>query len=77
MDLLGQSEALERIGLIAKYVCVEESSARERQIALLWINELVETMRHDVATKKEKPQERGLITYAAGAAFSKSSAIYF
>lgn len=59
MDLLGQSEALERIGLIAKYVCVEESSARERQIALLWINELVETMRHDVATKKENPQERG------------------
>ncbi|EOC1280141.1 hypothetical protein ACI1BE_003607 [Cronobacter turicensis] len=50
MDSLGQFENLERIELIAKYFCVEESSARERQIALLWINELVETMRHGVNT---------------------------
>ncbi|EOL8988230.1 hypothetical protein ACM92P_002766 [Cronobacter dublinensis] len=69
MDLLGQPEALERIGLIAKYVCVEESSARERQIALLWINELVETMRHDVATKKEKLQERGYYNARSGRGF--------
>ncbi|WP_235608082.1 hypothetical protein [Cronobacter sakazakii] len=59
MDLLEQSETLERIELIAKYVCVNESSARERQIALLWINEMVEAMRHDVPQKKENPQDRG------------------
>ncbi|ELY2525613.1 hypothetical protein DN588_06520 [Enterobacter cloacae] len=59
MDLLEQSETLERIELIAKYVCVSESSARERQIALLWINEMVEAIRHDVPQKKENPQNRG------------------
>lgn len=59
MDLLEQSETLERIELIAKYVCVSESSARERQIALLWINEMVEAIRHDVPQKKETPQNRG------------------
>ncbi|ELY3987606.1 hypothetical protein ACM92K_000727 [Cronobacter turicensis] len=69
MDLLGQSETLERIELIAKYVCVEESSARERQIALLWINELVETMRHDMATKKENSQERGAYNSHSGRGF--------
>lgn len=77
MDLLEQSETLERIELIAKYVCVSESSARERQIALLWINEMVGAMRHNVAHKKENPHERGRMTHAAGAAFSKSSAICF
>ncbi|ELY7487679.1 hypothetical protein SOJ85_000313 [Cronobacter turicensis] len=69
MDLLGQSETLERIELIAKYVCVEESSARERQIALLWINELVETMRHDMATQKENSQERGAYNSHSGRGF--------
>ncbi|EJY8354939.1 hypothetical protein OHJ45_004249, partial [Cronobacter sakazakii] len=60
MDLLEQSETLERIELIAKYVCVSESSARERQIALLWINEMVGAMRHhNVAHEKENPHERG------------------
>ncbi|ELY3803205.1 hypothetical protein SMX72_001751 [Cronobacter sakazakii] len=69
MDLLEQSETLERIELIAKYVCVSESSARERQIALLWINEMVGAMRHNVAPKKENPHERGSHDSRSGRGF--------
>ncbi len=47
MDILVASNALEKIKLLAKYGCTEESNLKERQIALLMIYELAEQVNED------------------------------
>lgn len=54
MDLLEEAKMLERIELLAKFVCVEQSSTQERQTALIWIGELAEQVRVSVAEKSTK-----------------------
>ncbi|WP_409311524.1 hypothetical protein [Pectobacterium sp. B1J-3] len=57
MDLLEESKVLERIELLAKFVCVDESSTEELQVALIWIGEMVEQIRGDIALRNEKTTE--------------------
>lgn len=57
MDLLDEAKALERIELLAKFVCVEESSAAQRQTALIWIGELAEQVRESVVDRSKKTTE--------------------
>lgn len=49
MDLLEQSAVLERIELLAKFACVDDSSFRDRQVALVWIGEMAEDMRKGIS----------------------------
>jgi hypothetical protein len=59
MGLLEQSTTLERIELLAKFACVDNSSSRDRQVALIWIGEMVEGVRGDIVTEISKPPIKG------------------
>lgn len=59
MDLLEHSAALERIELLAKFACFDESSSRERQVALVWIGEIAEEVRRGVIFEMSKPPAKG------------------
>lgn len=59
MDLLEESIEIERIELIAKFVCGDESNARERQVALIWIAEIAEQIRISRYTNDKKPPVSG------------------
>ncbi|MBW3475206.1 hypothetical protein EYZ02_05000 [Hafnia alvei] len=59
VDLLDESIEIERIELIAKFVCGDESNSRERQVALIWIAELAEDMRVSMLAKINKPPVGG------------------
>lgn len=62
MDLLDESIEIERIELIAKFVCGDESNSRERQVALIWIAELAEDMRVSMLAKTHNsPSNAGYI----------------
>lgn len=62
MDLLDESIEIERIELIAKFVCGDESNSRERQVALIWIAELAEDMRVGMLAKTHNsPSNAGYI----------------
>ncbi|ATI63804.1 hypothetical protein NMD70_15590 [Edwardsiella tarda] len=54
MELV-EATTLERIELIAKFVCFGRSSDREKQVALLWIAELVEDVRNNRSVDGKKP----------------------
>lgn len=61
MDL-AEATTLERIELIAKFVCLGHSSEREKQIALLLIADLAGDVRADRAAQIKKPPVGGLIS---------------
>lgn len=69
MDLLDQSAVLERIELLAKFACVDDSSSRDRQVALIWIGEMAEEIRLGVVSKMNKPPVRGGFESCGGGGF--------
>ncbi|WP_332613579.1 hypothetical protein [Enterobacter sp. 37] len=60
MDILEASAKLERIELLAKIAHVSEISAKEKTIALIWIGEIAEEMRHVVRGEIKTPQGGGV-----------------
>lgn len=52
MDLLNEIIGIERIELVAKYVCCNESSSVDRQLALAWISEMAEEIRLRICAKE-------------------------
>jgi len=59
MDLLEQSAAMERIELLAKLACFEDSSSREKLVALVWISEIAEEGKRGVIFEMNKPPAKG------------------
>lgn len=59
LDFFDETRKLERIELLAKYVCVDNSSADERQSALIWIAEMIRDIRVSVESQMKKPPVRG------------------
>ncbi|GKW28008.1 hypothetical protein PEC331060_11860 [Pectobacterium carotovorum subsp. carotovorum] len=54
MDDLEVVKVLERIELLSRAVCVDESSDRDRQVALNWICELSEQVKEGVVMRNKK-----------------------
>lgn len=53
MDDLDVVTVLERIELLTRFVCVDESSEKDRQIALIWIGELSEQVKEGVVLRNK------------------------
>ncbi len=79
-DLLLETVELQRIILFTKLVASGDCTNSEKELALQWLGEMTGSLERNLKqyhTDKENPMKGGRMTHAAGAAFSKSSAICF
>ncbi|EKZ5672527.1 hypothetical protein AADG00_000945 [Klebsiella pneumoniae] len=75
-DLFFETVAFQRIALVAKLMATADCSEEEKDLALAWLSEMTMALGKRLDEHEKNTPVTGAI-HAAGAAFSKSSAICF